>query len=177
MLSIQVTLLNVEPPVWRRLLVPATMTLDKLHRGLQVALGWGDQHLYEFEIARARYGPLDEDADEDLLDAAEAVCGALVTEGARFDYFYDFGDDWHLELAVEPSTKGHPMSKGVVCVSGERAGPPEDCGGPDGYRDLLEVLADPTHPEYAETRERVGAGFDPGAFSMDGVNASLDGLG
>ena len=36
---LKVTLTDIEPPVWRRLLVPAEMTLAKLHRALQDAMG------------------------------------------------------------------------------------------------------------------------------------------
>lgn len=57
-----------------------------------------------------------------------------------------------------------------ICVNGERACPPEDCGGIYGYEELLEVLAKPRHRRYRELREWAGAGFDPGKFSIEAVN-------
>ena len=67
-------------------------------------------------------------------------------EGAKFDYVYDFGDHWEHEILVE---KILPLEKGThypVCVTGRRACPPEDCGGATGYKELLEILLDPSRP-------------------------------
>lgn len=43
-----VTLADSAPLVWRRLSVPNTITLAKLHRVLQAAIGWADSHLHRF---------------------------------------------------------------------------------------------------------------------------------
>ena len=150
---LRVSLLAVEPEIWRRMLVPGAMTLGQLHRTIQVAMGWGNQHLYEFEIGGACYGPRDEDADDDLIDDATVTLAEVVSAGDRFEYQYDFGDGWVHQVTVESTTSSRPALKLAVCVAGERAGPPEDCGGSGGYGELLEVLADPAHPEYVEACE------------------------
>lgn len=67
-----------------------------------------------------------------------------------------------------------PMEAPVPhCIAGAQACPPEDCGGPWGYAHLLEVLADPGHPEHAEMLEWIGGPIDPAAFDLDAVNLAL----
>jgi hypothetical protein len=46
----KVTLQDIEPPIWRRLLLPPTLNLAELHHVLQAAFGWRDEHLHEFII-------------------------------------------------------------------------------------------------------------------------------
>lgn len=60
-----------------------------------------------------------------------------------------------------------------VCLDGQNACPPEDCGGPNGYADLLRVLADPTHDEHEHMRSWIGGPFDPTEFDLSLANARL----
>ena len=138
--ELKVTLLETDPAIWRRVTVPATWSLAQLQRVLQAALGWQDRHLYEFEIAERSFGPVDEDAPDEVEDATDVTLGDVVVVGDRFFYDYDFGDGWRLEVEVESGATGGPHPTRAVCTGGERAGPPEDCGGPDGYAALLEGL-------------------------------------
>jgi len=137
-----VTLREVTPAVVRVVDVPATATLPELHDLLQVALGWTDSHLHEFATADGlRYArpDLDDDGDGGVRDESTATLRDLPP---RFTYRYDFGDGW--EHDVEVIGRGGPVPS---CIDGEGACPPEDCGGPDGYAELLDALADPTHPD------------------------------
>lgn len=172
--QLRVTLEDVTPAVWRRLLVPGSVRLDKLHRMLQAAMGWEDQHLHSFEIGETQYGmQLDDDFPEDELDEKEVTVLQAIGDVPRLSYAYDFGDGWRHEVVVESLSRSPLGLKFGVCVDGQNACPPEDCGGPGGYADLLEVLADPSHDEHEHMRSWVGGPFDPAAFDLGLANARL----
>jgi hypothetical protein len=97
---IKVTLLNVEPSVWRRVLVPATIRLDRLDRVIQAAMGWTNSHLHMFERGPDRYGRPDPDLP--LQDERKATLRDLLgSEGDSVTYEYDFGDSWDHEILLE----------------------------------------------------------------------------
>ncbi len=131
-------------------------TLYRLHRILQVVMGWKDYHLYQFEVCGLLYGdphPEYEDFEIEMRDARRIKVGqAMGGEQASTVYTYDFGDGWRHELVVENIL---PPRDGIgypVCLDGERACPPEDCGGIAGYAHVLKVLNDPAHLEHEEMR-------------------------
>ena len=173
-----VTLEGIDPPVWRRLEVPASLKLERLHDVLQVALGWTNSHLHVFEIGEERIGvsyALDQLTDGLCTRSGRMVeLGHVVDKGfRRLTYEYDFGDSWRHTIEVE-SVEDEPTGDDwVSCLEGARSCPPEDCGGVGGYEHLLEVVFDPTHPEFEEMREWVGPGFDPERFDLAAVNAAL----
>ncbi len=162
--QLKVTLGDVRPPVWRRVLVPGGYTLDRLHRVIQHAMGWQDYHLHSFEVAGVQYGEPDPDGELSLRDELDARLDAVASKGSRFTYTYDFGDWWEHEVAVEDVFPAEPYERYPVCLDGQRACPPEDVGGAYGYADLLAVVADPAHPEYARMREWLGRDLDPESF-------------
>jgi hypothetical protein len=79
-------------------------------------------------------------------------------------YVYDFGDDWRHVVMHEGTSPSDPSVSYPRCISGARRCPPEDCGGAHGHAELLEVIADPGHPDYGEVLEWIGGDFDPDAF-------------
>jgi hypothetical protein len=107
-------------------------------------------------------------------DATEVTLGDVVVVGHRSFYDYDFGDGWRLDIEVESDATGARPATRAACAGGERAGPPEDCGGPDGYAALLEALSDPGHPEHDELAAWMGERFDPASFSLVRVDGALD---
>lgn len=161
--QLRISLLGVEPPIWRRVLVPGGYTLDRLHRVIQHSMGWRDCHLHSFEIDGIQYGEPDPDDELALRDELDVRLDAVLGKGGRCHYTYDFGDWWEHELVVEDILTADPDERYPVCVQGERAAPPEDIGGPSGYRRLLAAIADPNHPDHRVLREWVGS-FDPTAF-------------
>jgi len=172
--QIKVTLQGVKPPVWRRLLVPGSISLRKLHDILQVALGWTDSHLYLFEFQGQTYGVPDPDFANDMRsDARVPLDQALVREKDAMIYEYDFGDGWRHKIVLEKIVHPTPETRVPLCIAGARACPPEDCGGIWGYANLLEAIADPSHPERAAMLEWLGDEFDPAHFSVEEVNAIL----
>lgn len=150
------TLRDVVPEVVRVIDVPASTTLPECHDLLQVALGWTDSHLHQFVTAEARYGVPEIDGWDDEEERDE-VGVRLRVLGARFTYLYDFGDGWEHDVEVLGTGSDQPG-----CRYGEGACPPEDCGGPHGYAELLAVLADPAHDEHEHLRTWAGdlADFD-----------------
>ncbi len=124
-LQLKVTLAEVEPPVWRRLLVPAGMTLAKLHDALQDAMGWTNSHLHCFEIAGRRIGMVgvEEDSPELEDERRVSVTSVLPTKGARVVYRYDYGDDWEHVVEVEDVTGPDRRLSYPVCIAGARVSP------------------------------------------------------
>jgi pRiA4b ORF-3-like protein len=170
--SLKVTLRGTKPPVWRRLLVPGALTLGELHHAIQAAMGWHDSHLHAFDIDGRQYG--DRSTVDDVADERRLTLNSLMKSGiARFAYTYDFGDDWEHIVAIEKTQPALEGKSYPTCVAGARNCPPEDCGGCWGYEHLLEVLADPTHPEHAEQIEWIDEDFDPNEFSIENANVML----
>lgn len=170
---IKVTLRHVAPPVWRRIEVPADIKLDKLHRILQVAMGWTDSHMHAFRLGMEQYGAPSREFPGMFKSERTARLDQLVGEGGKLIYEYDFGDGWEHELKVEKVLAGEKGKRYPACLAGKRASPPDDCGGPPGYERLLEVLRDPKHEEHEEMREWIGGDFDPEAFDLETVNREL----
>ena len=173
--QLKVTLLDVKPPIWRRLLVPGTISLDRLHTVIQKAMGWTDAHLHEFVVAETRYGPPDpEEPDPDVEREWLATLRQVApVQSLRFEYLYDFGDNWTHEVQVESIQVPENELRHAVCLAGERRCPPEDCGGPGGYAEFLEAIRDPDHPDHHEMLQWIGGPFHPDAFDLIAVNRKL----
>ncbi|MFC6017063.1 plasmid pRiA4b ORF-3 family protein [Plantactinospora solaniradicis] len=162
--QLKVSLADVTPPVWRRVLVPGGYTLDRVHRLFQCVLGWQDCHLHSFDIDGSQYGEPDPDGELTLRDELDTRLDAVATKGGRFLYTYDFGDWWEHEVTVEDVFGADPEERYPLCSAGQGACPPEDVGGPFGYRQFLAALADPGHPEHESMRGWLGRPFDPSIF-------------
>jgi hypothetical protein len=162
--QLRIALDGVDPPVWRRVLVPGGFTLDRLHRVIQLAMGWGDRHLHVFDIDGMQYAVPDPDGLLEVRDELEHRLDAVAAKGARLRYTYDFGDWWEHEIVVEDVVPADPGIRYPMCTGGERACPPDDVGGPSGYREFLTAYADPYHPEHEAMRAWLGHAFDPAAF-------------
>jgi hypothetical protein len=159
---LKVTIKGIRPPIWRRIEISSAETLATLHRTIQIAFGWMDSHLHEFTIAGSRYG--DPGMIDGSIDECDVTIGDVAESGDTFSYTYDFGDDWEHSIKVEKVTESVGAAVKPKCIGGKRACPPEDCGGPWGYGELLDILADPNHAEYEERLEWLGESFDPEAF-------------
>jgi hypothetical protein len=175
--QIKVTLRDSKPPIWRRIQVPSDINLGKLHRILQVVMGWTDSHLHQFIVGETYYGEPDPDyraMGMEMRDEKRVKLNQLVRgEKSRLRYEYDFGDSWEHELLVEKILPPEPGVRYPLCLKGKGACPPEDVGGVWGYDSFLEAIADPKHPEHDDMLEWVGGEFDPEAFDLDEVNEAL----
>lgn len=183
-LLLRVELLDIEPLIWRRLRLPKSMRLDRLHDVIQVAFGWTDSHLHEYRTGDAlRVGVLavEEEFGEGGLatpfqDERKWTIGQLAQNGGReWHSVYDFGDNWRHRLILEPPER--PLSTALapapLCLAGENACPPEDVGGYHGYMNFLEALADPDHEEHEQYTVWIGGVFDRRAFDLNRINADL----
>lgn len=166
--QLRVDLRGIRPPVWRRLQVPGEMSLAELHEVMQAAMGWTDTHLHEFDVDGVTYGVPDDDWStfHEVRDEAKAKLFRVVGEGGRLEYGYDFGDDWRHTIKVEKMLGPEPDVRYPRCVAGRRACPPEDVGGPWGYGEFLEAIADPDHDEHENLLDWAGGSFDPAAFDL-----------
>ncbi|HEY5858418.1 MAG TPA: plasmid pRiA4b ORF-3 family protein [Aldersonia sp.] len=174
--QIKVELSGLEPPIWRRLEVPGDITLARLHAVIQVAFDWDDCHLHAFKTEYGEFGLADPDYErrsENPVTLEQVARGA----GATIRYTYDFGDDWDHDITVEQVLDRDRAARYPRCTGGDRAAPPEDCGGVGGYAELTEALADPDHPEHDGLLEWLGFDyadeFDPDDFDADAVNETL----
>jgi hypothetical protein len=175
--QLKVTLLGTSPLIWRRVLVPANITLAQLHDVLQTAMGWEDGHMHEFSVGQRRIGrPNPEDRLMEMPAAENErtvrLSGILVKVGSKAIYTYDFGDSWEHSLVLEKRLPVDPTTTYPVCTDGQLACPPEDCGGIPGFYDLVEALGDPAHERHEEMLDWIGE-FDPQAFSVESVNRML----
>ncbi|MCO6008317.1 plasmid pRiA4b ORF-3 family protein [Actinoallomurus purpureus] len=175
--QIKVQLLGVtKPPVWRRLQVPADVSLDRLHEVIQAAMGWENSHLHMFSDGRSTYGLPDRELDH--RDERKVSLSQLLTSvGDKIRYTYDFGDGWEHDVVLEKVLAADAGVTGPVCAAGKGACPPEDCGGVWGYEELKATLADPDAEEHQNRLEWLGLAsgddFDPKQFSAEEINRRL----
>jgi hypothetical protein len=172
--QLKIVLAHIRPPIWRRVQTQ-DCTLTKLHELIQCAMGWYCSHLWAFEIDGEQYGENPRgDSGWDVMSARAVKLSQLVNDGVtKFGYTYDFGDNWEHVVTVEKTLDADPSVKYPQCTAGKRACPPEDCGGPWGYEELLVAIGDPTHDEHDERLEWLGGAFDPEEFDMSEINQQL----
>jgi hypothetical protein len=166
----KITLLGIKPAIWRRIQVK-NCSLDCLHEYIQTSMGWSNSHLHRFEVGKKRYADpmlMEEDMREyGFKDSTTTMLSDIVPKKRkrlRFLYEYDFGDCWGHEVVFEGCPKAEAGAKYPICLEGERACPPEDCGGWPGYANLLEALSNKKHEEHESMMEWVGGWFDSEEF-------------
>jgi hypothetical protein len=185
MYKVRITLRDTQPPIWRLVTMPADLRLGLVHDVIQQAMGWEDYHLHDFRqpgpggrpgrifepITDPEGNPVEaRGQDENSVTLAD-VCPDV---GRKLTYVYDFGDGWRHTIEVKSIYTTCDEEACPACVAGARACPPEDCGGPPGFAQLLEALED---PQSATPRQRGlvewAGDFDPRAFSAESVTHRL----
>jgi len=176
----KVTIQDIQPEIWRRLLLPPELNLALLHEVLQAAFGWTDSHLHQFIIGGLVYGAPEFDQDG-LSDNTtfEATSVRLLdfdfyhVPQPSFLYHYDFGDSWRHLVDVEARIPQDPSLKYPVCIAGARRAPPEDVGGTHGYMNFLEAWHDRAHEEHKANRRWAGRAFDPEKCDLAAINKAI----
>ena len=164
---IRIELRGTSPKIWRRVDVPLTYTLLSLHEVIQAAFDWSGGHLYEFIIDRERFSDpaLEDPVESDDFgwrprDAGKLRLQSVVDlEIKKFDYIYDFGDDWHHILTILRVMDANPTTNYPSLVAGSCCSPVDDIGGIGGFYDLVDAAADPNHPDRKQFEEWLGEEF------------------
>lgn len=167
-LQLKIILEGTKPPVWRSFLIDDSINFKKLHKIIQLIMGWEDYHLYNFQIDESTYIEASQDSEnqfavdamwggfkfsskkKEYKDNESIVSDFINQEKQEFLYTYDFGDSWVHIIKVEKILPKEVGKKYPICLDGKRNCPPEDCGGVWGYEELLEILKDKNHPEYED---------------------------
>ena len=181
---LKLSLKGTKPSIWRTLEVPGCIRFEDLHEIIQEIFEWTDSHLHMFEAIddhgnRQLIRPPNEDIDhleEDEYqdERYEFLFEYLTSRTRHLTYVYDFGDNWEVGVELKDIVKLDPEKDYPVLLKGRRASPPEDCGGPSRFQELLKVIKNKDHPEYNETMEWLGGDFDPDLF--DPGDYTLDDL-
>jgi len=194
-LEVRVTLVDSEPEIWRLVEIRGSLALSQVHQILQAAFGWDDAHLHRF-VTSDPFAPLrpvggefpevlqwlPEKECEEPGDRPEEDCSldellALGSGGAFYEY--DFGDSWLHRLELVSRGPAVEESLPARLLDGARRGPLEDSGGFPGYEEIMDALADRSHPDHAEYSAWVAditgsdAPFDPAFLDIPAVNRML----
>ena len=177
--QLKITLQDILPPIWRRVLVSDKSTLLDLHDLIQYCFDWMDYHLHMFEVDAMKFVRVEDwEEDGDLYqDDSMAHLGDLIPkyipEGRQFNYLYDFGDGWEIKILVEKILDDQEGGQLPRVLAGKRAAPPEDVGGVGGYAYFLEAIQDPQHPEHESYLTWIDGYFNPEDFDIEKANQVL----
>ncbi len=175
-LQLKITLVGSKPAIWRELVVPGNYSLFDLHVAIQDAFAWQDGHLHQYftespyqRNSRSKHIAIPMPELEDVIDERKEQLSAWFKKpNDTLWYEYDLGDSWMHEVTLKKIIPSHKTFKIPLLLDGERACPPDDCGGIGGYYALLETLANPASADHRDMLEWLGidtaAGFDPEKF-------------
>lgn len=175
--QIKVSLVGSNPEIWRRICLDSNTSLSDFHLILQTTMGWENAHLHQFIKDKVYY--VDYDDEEGFFETVDYVSSETVLSDlllrarSKMVYEYDFGDSWEHSIVLEKVLPADDSVEIPVCIGGERACPPEDCGGVWGYENMLEIIKNKNHPERKEYLEWLGGDFDSEDFEIDVVNELL----
>jgi Plasmid pRiA4b ORF-3-like protein len=172
-LRLKITLLDTEPPIWRRVEVPAAMTLKDLHAVIQAAMGWENAHLYQFHVGRETIdGPGTGDGwgERRSISAGRVRLDDLAQRRVkRFDYVYDMGDSWEHRIQIEKVLPADSGARYPRLLDGAMCCPPDP-----GFGAFLEAMSDAAHAEHEDVLEWYGGPFDPASFDIERLRKSVE---
>lgn len=171
---LRVDLVGSRPKIWRRVFVPAQISLPELHAVLQVTMGWPGNGHWQFSIRRRHYASREMPGVTLQAHAGLGLVDLVQRRGSVFQYQCFFEDAWRHQITLSnPQFDSHAWEEKVQCVAGAGACPPADVGGIEGYYEFLRAIEDPEHPDHYEMTDWIGAEFDRDEFYDDRINADL----
>lgn len=182
-LHLKITLKGSKPAITRDVLVEDKDTFEDLHDIIQVVMPWDGDHAWSFEKGRDISFIMSAEFKMDKTDKLASgvkLSSFFKLAKTKIDYTYDFGDNWEHEVLLVKILEPKAGNVYPVCIKGQNACPPEDCGGLWGYYDMLETIKNPKHDDYEEMRDWLGLEgtdvYDPTAFDIEDVNDDLGGI-
>jgi hypothetical protein len=174
--KLKIELEDIKPLIWRRVLVDSDMDLSDLQLVIEAVMEWDGSHFHQFEY-KGYYFSDPAFELENVADSSQTTLSELLTKPKdKLSYTYDFGDDWGHIITLEEILPYDESETLPICIEASNASPPEDCGGPWGYMDMLEIIKNPNHTDFDATIEWLGEDFDSTAFDIDEINEALNGL-
>lgn len=172
--QMKITLNDVKPAIWRRVVIPSTYRLDEVADVLLEAMGWTNSHLHAFFVGDFRYDMVGPDSAGDELDERGFTLREVFDQAGRTMRFeYDFGDGWEHTVLLEAIRLQTKAEADPRCVAGKRACPPEDCGGPYGYMELLEIREHGAKTDWDREQLEWLGDFDPTAFDAEAATEAM----
>ena len=106
---LKITIEDTHPPVWRRIVVPETITFHDLHHMIQIVFGWEDMHLHGFRIPSEDIFIDNEEEDWGSVHYAESetLIEQFILDHKWIRYTYDFGDDWRHKIVYEKTDENY----------------------------------------------------------------------
>ncbi len=171
--QLKITLKGTKPPIWRKITVDSSVSLNDLHRIIQITMGWENAHLHSFKKGKDEYAPVEFQLDYAMDSEKVRLNHILKKVNSSIAYEYDFGDGWNHEVKLEKILPTEEDMVSAKCIGGKRSCPPEDCGGVWGYAEMLHIIKDPKHEQYEDFIDWLGDDFDPDLFDIERVNGFL----
>lgn len=178
--QLKIEIKGSQPPIWRRIQVANNTTFSELHDIIQIAFGWKDEDEYEYEFTINKTRVYDFGAELDMgddpgrRDSMETMLDDHVSLiNKQFTYTYNLENRWEHAILLEKIISDERDIKHPVCIGGERACPPDDCGGILVYQSMLDALSDKNHHQHKFIKKQLGKNWDAGFFNIEHVNNSL----
>lgn len=158
---------SIEPMIWRKVILPAGATFNRLHETIQRVTNFQsffiDEPYHFFDIKvdgllvtnnpmmHEEYGKSTFHGLK-LKRPSHLKIDSILEGNRELLYRYDSGDDWGIRVELEEIVDDYYFGYPTL-LEGEGTAPPEDVGGPPGYEQFLLAYHDTTHPEHGHMRE------------------------
>jgi hypothetical protein len=152
--------------VWRRVVAPESCRLEELHRIIQAVLGWKSSRLFQFSVERPLEGERQKTLD------LRTTLGDLRRAGVT-ELLYEYGTHWTVKIMLLSGQEAFQEGRGIRCVAGANAAPPETVEGPLRFKRFLSALRTSNETEKAVARAELGPEFRSDFFDLPACNRQL----